>query len=157
MKKLPLLFFVFALLAAPAFAMDGGMVSRSLTLQDLSGQSVDMLKFTQSSKKPLLLFFWTSWCPYCMQEVKTIDQRQKELGDSVDLFAINAGEGRGIVERVAKSNNFNVRVFLDESTQAAETFGIIGVPAFVLIDRQGKVVFNGNSFPNAEIRVLQKE
>jgi peroxiredoxin len=157
MTKLPLMFFAFMLLAAPLAAMENGSGSKRLILQDISGKEVDVVSFAQSSKKPLLLFFWTSWCPYCMRELKTINQRKQALGDSAELFAVNAGESKGIVERIARNYKLEMRVFMDEHGQVTDAYGIVGVPAFVLLDQQGAVVFNGNSFPDAAIRKLQQK
>jgi thiol-disulfide isomerase/thioredoxin len=157
MMKLPLVFFAFMFLAAPLSAIETGAGNKGLRLQDLSGKEADIASFAQSSKKPLLLFFWTSWCPYCMKEIRTINQRKQALGDSVELFAVNAGESKSLVERVARNYKLEMRVFADEYGQVTGAYGIVGVPAFVLFDQQGAVVFNDNFFPDAAISTLQKK
>jgi thiol-disulfide isomerase/thioredoxin len=160
MKRLLLMFIAVMFLTAPMAAMSGGTAgaqSQGLKLRDLSGNIIDLTSFAQSNNKPMLLFFWTSWCPYCMKEIKTINQYSQRFGNSVALFAVNGGESRNIVERVARNYNLEVRVLLDEQGQAIEAFGIIGVPTFILIDQQGKVVFKDNSFPEAQLRALTQK
>jgi peroxiredoxin len=150
MKKTILFLLAFTVCAASAGAAE-------IKLKDLSGQEVNISTYTQSSKKPLLLFFWTSWCPFCMRELKTLNQRKQQLGDAADLIAVNAGESKSIVERAVKNYKLESRVLLDESNIATDSYGIVGVPTFVLIDRKGSVSAKENSFPEAQIKKLSSQ
>lgn len=143
-----------ALPVRQSFASASIADKKDLIVQDLSGKTVDIASYTAQSKKPLLLFFWTSWCPYCLKELKDLNQKQEELGGKVDLFAINAGESKKTVERVVSDRKLTARVFTDEEMKAADGFDVLGVPTFVLIDEKGSVLFKDNFFPEAEIKKI---
>jgi peroxiredoxin len=133
------------------------LCAKSLELQDLHGKSVDISAYPRESKKPLLLFFWTTWCPFCMKEIKSARERGQELGKTVDLFAVNAGENKAAVERTVTRYNLDIRVFLDEKMAAVDEYGIVGVPTYVLLDTNGSVIFKDNFFPEAEIKKLKNK
>jgi hypothetical protein len=45
-------------------------------------------------------------------------------------------------------------VLLDERGQVARAFGVVGIPTYVLIGRNGKVVYRGNVLPGDISRYL---
>ena len=55
---------------APDFTLAEG--GRNVTLSQLRG-------------KPVLLNFWASWCPPCVEETPSLVQLQKQLGDKVTV------------------------------------------------------------------------
>lgn len=153
MKKFLVVFLGAIFLAA---ASASAAETKGLQLEELSGQKVNIGSFTADNAKPMLLLFWTSWCPFCMNELKTLNRRQQQIGDAAVLFAVNAGESKGIVERVVRSNKLEIRMLLDQKMEAVDAYGVVGVPTFVLVDTQGKVVFKDNFFPEAEIKKLTR-
>jgi peroxiredoxin len=122
-------------------------------LQDLDNNTVELKDFT--GKKPVLLFFWTTWCPFCLKELKSLNKTSAEISKrGVELLVINTSEKANNAKRVAKNYNLVFKVFLDEDGSVADSYGVYGVPTFVLIDKDGFVVSSGNSFPGEEILKL---
>jgi len=153
-KKLviALLFCLFA--ASSAQANENIASGGDLKLKDLAGQEVDLVKYPGQSGKPMVLFFWTSWCPYCLKELKVIDKDEASAAGKVDLFAINTGESRKDAERVVRNYKLQVHVLVDDKSIAADLFGVVGVPTFVMVNAKGEIVFQENYFPSKEIAAL---
>jgi len=133
------------LILAPAFK-----------LQDLSGAAVELSSFRD--KKTVLLFFWTTWCPYCLKELKILNNNLKELEEeAVELLAIDVGESASRVERVVKNYNLILRVLLDKDSSVTDSYQILGVPTFVIVDKKGYIRFLDNYFPHKEVKKLSLE
>lgn len=116
------------------------------TLKDLNQNPVSLNEF--KDKKSVLLFFWTTWCPYCVRQLRVISEQSQQIKqDNLEVLAINVGEGLERVARFVKRNYFSFRVLLDEDTVVAESYEIFGVPTYILVDKYGKVRYEGNVFP----------
>lgn len=115
-------------------------------LSELNGGVYSLSSY--KGKQPVLLFFWTTWCPYCRRELSSLDAIAPQLAkDGWELFAINLGEPEYKVADYIKKHNISVKVLLGKNEGVAEAYGILGVPTFVIIDKNGKVVFKDNYFP----------
>lgn len=144
-------------MASSVFAKGNVTRSTELRLKDLAGQEVDLAAYTGQSGKPMVLFFWTSWCPYCLKELKVIDQQVASAGAGVDIFAINTGESRRTAERVVRNYNLKVRVLVDDTSIVSDLFGVMGVPTFVMVDAKGEIVYQDNAFPADRIAALAEK
>ena len=115
------------------------------TLLDLEDKQFSL---SDSRGKPLILFFWTTWCPYCRKELGLLDEMSAELSESgIGMFAINAGESSDKVSRFIASFPVSFRILLDTDYEVARAFGVAGVPTYILVNKEGNVVFSDNQFP----------
>jgi len=76
------------------------------------------------------------------------------LRDGVELVAINVEETADKVQRFIGSYSFSYRVLLDTDTKVAQAFGILGVPTYILINKEGSIVFDNHYFPQKEYKNL---
>ncbi|MDD5347444.1 MAG: TlpA disulfide reductase family protein [Candidatus Omnitrophica bacterium] len=109
-------------------------------------------------KKPVVLFFWTTWCPYCLRDLKKMNTdittyRQ----EGIEVMAINVGEAASKAARLVKNYSLTYPVFLDEDSAIADLYDVMGVPAYVLIDKKGVIRSTANRFPHDEALELAKE
>lgn len=126
------------------------------TLQDLSQNTFTLSSY--KNKQPVMLFFWTTWCPFCRQELKTLKDNYPELvKEGLLLVAIDAGESAAKVSDFVKSYNLPFQVLLDRDKSVTKAFDVFGVPTYVLIDKQGYVRFVDNDFPKEEYKSLISE
>ncbi len=115
-------------------------------LPDLNGKEVMLSQY--KNKQPVLLVFWTIWCPYCRQQLNKLKEKSTELEKAgIQLLAINVAEADYKVADFAQRFGIKYTILLDKNSTAADAFGLLGVPTYVLIDQQGRIVYNGNTFP----------
>ena len=115
-------------------------------LNDLNDRTYTLSDYR--GKQPVLLFFWTTWCPYCQKELKNLTAKSAELSSSgVEVLPIDVGESKEKLERFVKSRNLNIRILLDKDSMVSGAYGILGVPTFYLVDKKGEIVFEESSFP----------
>lgn len=119
-------------------------LAADFTLPDLENKEVSLSDF---KGRPVILFFWATWCPHCRGELKTLnDEYEKIRNDAVELLGISTGETRFKVDNFTKTYHLAFRILLDEDTQVAQSYDIIGVPTFIFIDKQGRIVYRGHRF-----------
>ena len=69
----------------------------NIILNDLSGQAVDISSY---KGKPVVLFFWTTWCPYCRQELKKLNQQYPLMvKEGIVILGVNVNETENKVRR----------------------------------------------------------
>jgi len=121
-------------------------------------QDIYKNEYTLSSykdKQSVLLFFFTTWCPFCRKELSKLNDRYLELARyGFELFAINVGEPIEKVDKFAKSYSLAFKILLDKDTSVAQAYEILGVPTYILIDKKGRIVSTGNTFPEREYKEL---
>jgi peroxiredoxin len=66
--------------------------------------------------------------------------------DGLELLAINAGEPFYKVDNFAKRYNLAFRVLLDEDGEVSDSYGVMGVPTYIFIDKKGYIVSRRHSF-----------
>jgi peroxiredoxin len=112
---------------APSFCLktlDGNQV----VLDDLKG-------------KPILLKFWATWCPSCVEELPMMEKFSEGRKDQlVILMAAIDGEKERKVQRVIKKNNITLPVLLDPKAKTARAYGVSFIPISFLINREGFIV-----------------
>jgi peroxiredoxin len=127
-------------------------------LSDLSGLTVKLSELTKQ-KKPVLLFFWTTWCPYCLKEMKVlVSSYKKAIEDKgIKLLAINAGEPESDVRRLAVNYQVPFTVLVDDKGKVSDAYRVMGVPTFVLVDKRGKIRFRQNYMSGEELEKISAE
>ncbi len=116
------------------------------TLQGLDGQPVSLSRFL--GKKPVLLVFWATWCPECKAAFPKINALHGgPAGEKMQILALDFRESREKVAAAVKSRDIRYPVLLDERGQVARAFGVVGIPTYILIGRDGTVVYRENVLP----------
>ncbi len=115
-------------------------------LKDINNNEVVLNSYINN--QPVLLFFWTTWCPFCVEELRTLNPKYQQLKkDGCELLALNVGESIDKVAKYVKNYNLEFKVLLDKAKTVAFFFDVLGVPTYVLMNKKGEIVFQGHSFP----------
>ena len=128
--------------------------AESIILNDLNAKAVNL---SSGQGKPTILFFWTTWCPYCRKEIKVLNQMYSQLAkDGVVIFGINIGETSYKVKRFFRDYALNLRILLDEDGKAADKYDVIGVPTYIFLDKSGRILSQANKLPEDYKKLLLK-
>ncbi len=128
------------------------ILAKDFILLDLENKEASLSNLKGRS---VVLFFWTTWCPFCRKELKELNGMHADLKrDGIELLAIDIGEPLDKVANFVKSSNLAFRVLLDKDMAVAESYGILGVPTYILIDKRGYIVFENHYFPQKEYKDL---
>ncbi|MDD5449321.1 MAG: TlpA disulfide reductase family protein [Candidatus Omnitrophica bacterium] len=117
------------------------------TLDDLAGNKVS-LSDTVKSNKATLLVFWATWCPYCREEVpELIKLKPSYEAKGYKIVAIDIGESQKKVDSFVKQNGINYTVLLDTENRIANQYGVMGIPANILLAQDGTILYRGTTAP----------
>lgn len=115
-------------------------------LEDLHQDTVSLSSF--KGKQPVILFFWTTWCPFCRKELNILNSRYQELiSDGWEILAINIGEPARKVSKFTEDYALAFKVLLDADFAVSYAYDILGVPTYVLADKKGRIIYRKNYFP----------
>ncbi|HLC40786.1 MAG TPA: TlpA disulfide reductase family protein [Methylomirabilota bacterium] len=127
------------------------------SLQDLDGKTVTLKEFRG---KVVFLNFWATWCPPCREEMPAMQKIYTELQDKgLVMLAVNFMETPNTIRPFVKEHKLTFPILLDSGTVMV-SFGVLGLPATYLIDRQGKAAaraLGGRDWSNQEsLRMIRK-
>lgn len=93
--------------------------------------------------KVVLLNIWATWCVPCREEMPTLDRLQGQLGGpDFQVVALSVDQdGLPVVRDFYREIGIqHLEMFVDDSMQAIQDLGAFGLPATLLLDRQGREV-----------------
>ncbi len=113
---------------APNFTLPmygGGEV----TLSDLRG-------------KVVLLNFWATWCPPCMQELSTVETEiiKRFAGQEFAFIFASRGDSEEAIRETREKRGFNFPMAMDQEEKVFNLYAKKGIPHNYLIDREGRIV-----------------
>lgn len=156
----PLVLIIFSFLVFSSFAyaqqstqgqaLDG---APGFSLLDLSQNKITLSDYR--NKQGVILFFWTTRCPYCVGELKILNQKYEQLTkEGIEILAIDVGEPLRRVDDFVKKNKLGYKVLLDLQAEVAYLYGILGVPTYIGIDKKGYIRFQRHQFPIKDYQLL---
>lgn len=114
-----------------------GKTAPDFALRLLDGRMVALSDFRG---KPVLLNFWTTWCPACRVEMpylESVFQREKEQG--LTILAVDIEEIRDTVVQFTRQYGLSFPVALDTSGDVARQYRVSTLPTTFLIDKEGTI------------------
>ncbi len=105
----------------------------------VSGSTVNSADF---AGKTLLVTFFATWCPPCMQEVPTLIELHQQFSKanfSVVGLSVDEG-GADVVAKLVEKRSINYPVLMADATTTRNFGGVVGIPTSFLINKEGNVV-----------------
>jgi len=110
---------------APDFTVQDG--DRRVALSSLRG-------------KVVVLNFWATWCPPCVDEVPSLVKMQQQMRDQVTVFAVSVDEDEDIYRKFIHDYGAEGLLTVREPAhKGADLYGATGYPETFIIDRNGIV------------------
>lgn len=112
-----------------------GETAPAFNMRTLDGKTVSLSDY---KGQPVWISFWASWCPPCRAENPDIEETyQKYKDEGLVILAPAIGEDSGTVAGYVKRTGLSFTVGVDETTQLAANYRIVGIPTHFFIDRDG--------------------
>ncbi len=88
----------------------------------------------------VLLNFWASWCPPCVDEAPALDQLQQRLSaHGGTIVGVSIDEDPTAYEDFLHRYNVDFPTFRDPSRRISAGYGTVMLPETYVIDRNGRI------------------
>jgi peroxiredoxin len=125
------------------------------TLQDMNGKSVSLNSF---KGKNVLLYFTTTWCPYCKREVPELKEMHQKYKGRLEILAIDMNESKAKVSSYIEKYQIPYTTLLDSDGSVGIDYSVRGVPTAVLVGKDGRVFcYMCRNLPNQVEELLRKK
>ncbi len=88
--------------------------------------------------RPVLVSFWATWCPPCVEEMPSLETLARRLGDRATVLAVSVDDSWDAI-RGFFPNGTSLTVLLDPTRQVPARYGTSQFPESFLVDRSGQV------------------
>lgn len=130
--------FVIAILRPGNAAPGIGESAPDFELSDLDGRKV---KLSDYRGKVVVLNFWATWCPPCVQEMPSLTRLHESLGPrGVTVVTVSVDEDEQALRRFVANHGVRVPVLRDPGRTVSNRYQTYKYPETYILDRQGRLV-----------------
>ena len=108
------------------------------SVSDVNGQAVDSAKL---QGKVVLVDFWATWCVPCEGEIPhLVEWQTKYGGEGLQIVGLSMDDTVAPVKSYAEKHKIDYPVAMADDKTIAAFGGVLGLPANILIGRDGKQI-----------------
>ncbi|MFT3775228.1 MAG: TlpA disulfide reductase family protein [Minicystis sp.] len=116
----------------------------AVSLVDFDGKALRIE--AAAAGKPALVSFWATWCEACLTEIAALNRLHERVqGNGGAVIGVAVGEPREKAAAFARAHGLRYPQLADEKLELADALGQKRLPATIVLDRQGRVVFVGGT------------
>ena len=116
-----------------AASLKPGMEAPDFEVLNAEGKKVTLRSLRG---KPVLLNFWATWCAPCVEEMPSLENLHKRVGNDLTMAAVSVDEDWAAVKKFFPHGT-SLPVYLDSSKEVPKRYGTEKYPETFLIDSQG--------------------
>jgi thiol-disulfide isomerase/thioredoxin len=125
-------------------ALPLGSPAQPAEVQDLGGNSVQLLDHVEEGK-PALLEFWATWCELCEALQPQLDRIQADFGDRLDVVAVAVAVNQNPrrILRHLEEHDPGYPFVYDARGEAVRAYEVTTTSVVVILDSEGTVAYTG--------------
>src|SRR5207248_6498432 len=131
-----------------------GTMAPDFTLADLTGKQRSLSSF---KGKVVYIDFWATTCGPCVQEIPMMKKLQADFANEEIVFLqVSLGDGEQRWKDVLKQKGLKGVHLLArgiEQKQIESSYRIQGIPVYVLVDRDGKIITANAPRPSSSAEI----
>jgi peroxiredoxin len=134
---------------APAARPAGVTTIPRAAVVTLDGATTDLGQVAKG--RVALVSFWATWCTACDKELDALNRlsdRAAARSDAV-VIGVAVGESRETVDAFVRRRGLRYTQVLDQDFRLADALGQRDVPATIVVDRSGQIVYRGDALDRA--------
>ena len=111
---------------------------------DFEATSLDGKVYTLADfrGKYLYIDIWATWCQPCMREVPHMKELEKKFeGRNITFLGLSTDKEKTKWEEKVRSGEMpGIQLYLGNENDFLEAYGVRGIPRFILLDKEGKII-----------------
>ncbi len=105
------------------------------SLSDVNGNQVSLKNY---SGKPVLLFFWGTWCEACKEDIVLLEKFSSLRPGTLEILTVVIdGQKEKRVKNAIKKYKVTIPVLLDNNEKLARMYGVKLIPTAFIINGDG--------------------
>ncbi len=130
------------------------MVTPGKPSPDFEGVDIDgnMHSLKDFKGKYVYIDMWATWCVPCMRELPSLKALEEKMAGKNIVFlglSIDADKAKW-EDRVNSGELTGVQLHIGPESSFKSAYNIEGIPRFILLDKEGKIINNDMSRPSSE-------
>jgi len=113
-------------------------IAPDFSLEKLGGGTITLAEY--KGRKPVVLDFWTTWCPNCKRNMPELSAFYEKYKDQIEVIGINMQENQSLVQKTITDWKITFPIALDTKGSVTRAYGVRYTNVHVLIDKEGNVV-----------------
>jgi len=128
-----------------------GNLPPDFTLTTIDGKQLNLRQF-KNDNKPILLYFWASWCPYCSRDFDIVKNIYPKYVNKVTFLAIDLDSN----EKADLISNYKIKKslvgidFAEADINVLSDYGITHTTTKYAIGKNGVILYKGSGVFNEE-------
>jgi peroxiredoxin len=152
---LPVILLLASIFASPAWCFDSGVeVGQKVpefSLPGLDGTPISFEKQIRGKAPLAILFFMTTACSACFEELKELDEFVRRNPGKVDVWCVAVDlRGATTVGLYQEANRFQVKYLIDPRFSLPRKFGFNYTPSLAIVDPHGVVLHKKGGYSPTE-------
>jgi peroxiredoxin len=92
--------------------------------------------------RPVIINFWTTWCPPCREELPSMNRAWKQLEkEGIAMLAINMGEDEDTIFIFSADYPTDFPILMDQSGEVIASWPVKGLPTTYVIAPDGNIAY----------------
>ena len=124
-----------------------GRMSPGFKAEDVDGKMWTLADFRG---RYVYIDMWATWCAPCRQEIPYLKKLEAEFKDAEIVFlGLSTDSDKSKWEKMVSSGELTgTQLYLGTKSSFQEAYRIDGIPRFILLDKEGKIISNDMSRPS---------
>jgi peroxiredoxin len=128
----------------------------TVALATLAGDHTPLIRVAEG--RVALISLWATWCDACNKEMDALNRlaMTAAAGRDTVVIGVDVGEEPERVAEFARRRGLRYTQLVDEDFAFADALGQRRVPGTLVVDRSGRIVFQGDALDKRSLDALRR-